>query len=328
MTDQVLTTVDERWRSRLDDGPRSLAWSPLGRLLVVAADGRALIDRPDQTTAPMAPDPVDAAWRDERRVVVVDTVAGAVFAGSGDLDVQAVGGARCVGAASGRTVIAGTGIVAVFHGNDDMTPSIVRTGIGHSHVLRPLGGALWAVGGTEGLAFVDASLSAVDSRLELEGTRALACSPWADRLAIVDAAGRVHLVELARPDVAIELEAETTRHVAISDEGDLLVTTADNTFTWWWFDTPDPTVGGRRLEVLQEATITAMAMSSDRIVATGDSCGTLRLWSPRLTDYPVATHALESEILDIEWAPGSHSIAVAAMTGDVAVLDVTPGALA
>jgi WD40 repeat protein len=331
MNDPFVTTVVEQWRARLGDGCRALAWSPHGRLLVVGADGRSMVDQPGQVTAPMSPDPLHAAWLGERRVAVVDAVTGVVFAGSGSVDTQFVQGARLVDSAGGRTVVAGCNGVAVFgHPDSGTRPDIVTTGLGHSHSLVHVGGALWAVGGTTGVALVDAALGCTDLRIELEGVAALAFAPAGERLAATDLAGSLHVLDLRWPERGLELDGypDPVRHIGISTTGDVVVAAADDELTWWWLndegapgDDPDRGVG-------HETTITALSMSVDRLVATGDASGLVRIWSPQLTDYPVASAELDSEVVCLRWAGDGRRLALGAMSGEVAVVEVTPGLLA
>jgi WD40 repeat protein len=331
MSDPLVTVVVEQWRTRLADTCRTLAWSPHGRLLVVGADGRSLVDEPGHVTAPMSPDPVHAAWLGERRVAVVDAVTGVVFAGSGNVDTQFVQGARLVDSAGGRTVVAGFDGLSVFgHPDAGARPDVVATGLGHSHSLVHTAGALWAVGGTGGVALVDAALGCTDLRIELEGVAALAFAPAGERLVATDLAGSLHVLDLRWPERGIELDGypDPVRHIGVSASGDVLVAAADDELTWWWLDDagepgdePDRGIG-------HETTITALSMSTDRLVATGDASGQVQVWSPQLTDYPVASVTLDSEVVALRWSLDGGRLALAAMSGEVAVVEVKPGLLA
>ncbi len=331
MSAPLVTCMVEQWRTRLGDVCRSMAWSSQGRLLVVGADGRSLVDEPGQVTAPMSPDPLHAAWLGERRVAIVDAITGVVFAGSGNVDTQFVAGARRVDSAGGRTVVAGSNILSVFgHPDSGARPDVVTTGVGHSHSLVHTAGALWAVGGTTGLALVDASLGRVDIGIELDGVAALDYAPATGRLVAADLAGSIHVLDLRWPERGIELDGypDPVRRVAIASAGDLVVAPADDELTWWWLDDsgkpgdePDRGIG-------HDATITALSMSADRLVASGDASGLVRIWSPLLTDYPVASASLDAEVVEVRWSPDGRRLAMAAMSGEIAVHEVTPGLLA
>jgi WD40 repeat protein len=331
MSDQLVTAVVEQWRTRRGGGCRSVAWSSQGRLLVVGADGRSLVDEPGQVTAPMSPDPVHSAWLGERRVAVVDAVTGVVFAGSGNVDTQFVDGARLVDTAGGRTVVAGANTLSVFgHPDTGARPDVVQTGVGHSHSLAHTLGALWAVGGTAGVALIDAALGCADVRIELQGVAALAFSPTAERLVATDLAGSLHVLDLRWPERGIELDGypDPVRHLGISPSGDVLVAAADDELTWWWLDAdgepgdePDRAIG-------HESTITALTMSVDRLVATGDASGLVRIWSPHLTDYPVASITLDDEVVELRWSPDGRRLVAGSLSGEVVVVEVTPGVLA
>jgi WD40 repeat protein len=69
-------------------------------------------------------------------------------------------------------------------------------------------------------------------------------------------------------------------------------------------------------------------MSTERLVATGDATGLVRIWSPHLVDYPVASVSLDDEVVAVRWSPDGRRLALAAISGDVAVVEVTPGLLA
>jgi WD40 repeat protein len=279
----------------------------------------------------MSPDPLHATRLGERRVAVVDAITGVAFAGSGNVDTHVVAGARRVGSAGGRTVVAGSNTLSVFgHPDSAARPDVVTTGVGHSHSLVHTAGALWAVGGSTGLALVDASLGCVDVRIELDGVAAMDFAPAVGRLIAADLAGVIHLLNLRRPECGIELDGypDPVRRVALSSAGDLVVAPADDELTWWWLDDsgqpgdePDRGVG-------HDAPITALSMSADRLVASGDASGLVRIWSPQLTDYPVASASLDSEIVELCWSPDGRRLATAAMSGEVAVLEITPGLLA
>ena len=331
MTDHLLTAANERWRTRLDDGCRSVAWSPGGRLFVIAADGSSLIDDPSQLTAPMAPDPVDAAWLGERRVAVVDTVGGVVFAGSGAIDAQPVDGARCVDSAQGRTIVGGANVVALFGDtNEDAPATTITTGAGQSHALCHTVGGMWAVGGSSGLVLIDGAMGEIDVRLEMDGVRAVAWADDAERLVAADLAGSLHLIGIHDPARGVELDGypDPVRHLAISADGGLLVAAADDELTWWRIDDEGDPDDMPERAVVHEHPVTALAMSSDGLVTTGDAAGRIHVWSPWVTDHPVATMTLDSEIVASEWSSDGSRLAVASMCGELAVYDVTPGAVA
>lgn len=331
MSNDVVTVVAEQWRTRLGAGCRSIAWSPRGRLLVVGADGRALVDEPGQVTRPMSPDPVHATWLGERRVAIVDAVTGVVFAGSGNTNTQFIEHARLADSAGGRTVVAGLDSLAVFgHPDSGARPDVVATGVGQSHSLAHIAGALWAVGGTRGLALVDVALCTTDVRIDLEGVAALAYAPAGERLVAADIGGSLHVLELRRPDRGIELDGypDAVRHIGISRSGDVVVAAADDELTWWRFGEAGQSSDEPERGVAHTTAITALSMSIDRLVATGDASGSVRIWSPRLTDYPVASTSLDSEVVGLRWSPDGRRLALAAMSGDVAIVDVTPGQLA
>jgi hypothetical protein len=151
--DHLLTTVTIDWTTVLPDAVRLLDWSPQGRLLAIAANGSALVEDPDRVTAPMTPDPCDAVWLGECALAVVGPLDGLVTAGFDRVRPLPFRGARRVETHGGRTVVAGDGRLAVFgHLGIDDTPEIIWTGIGVSHACAHVGGTMWVLGGTGGLA--------------------------------------------------------------------------------------------------------------------------------------------------------------------------------
>ncbi|MEM7341115.1 MAG: WD40 repeat domain-containing protein [Actinomycetota bacterium] len=331
MTDHLLTSIDERWRSTVDGGGRLLAWSTGGRLLVVGADGHTIVDEPHKTTEPMTPDPVDAAWIGEGRVVIADAVLGAVFAGSGPSENNDVLGASRVKSVDGHTVLGGDDVVALFDAaRHTSSPRVVGTGIGPCHTLDHIGGSQWAVGGTRGLIVLDAEAGTVEARVDLDGVRASTAAATARRFVVADLGGVLHVLDLDHITPGIELHgsAEPVRHLAVGAAGDLVVAAAQEDLSWWRLDAVGHPTHEPEWVAAHDEPVTALAMGASDLVASGDAGGTVRIWSPLMIDYPVASLALDDEIVAVAWRPGGTTLAVASMSGSVVVCDVTAGALA
>jgi hypothetical protein len=330
LNDSLLTAVTRCWTGHLDDAVRVAAWSPNGRLLALGADGRALIDG-EHRTAPMGPDPLDAVWLGERRVAVIDNVLGAIFAGSGDVEVRPVAGARCIGTHDGRTMVAGNGHVGLF-GHPDLAPhpELVPLGIGQAAELLHLFGAIWVVGGTFGVNIVDTRLACIDGMLDFDGVVALAGAAQVDRFAVADLGGSIHVVRLRHLDQGIELTGYTdpVRLLALSDDARVLVAAADDELTVWQTDDEGDFPAEPLTAIAHEDRITALSMGSGGIVATGDASGLVRFWSPRLPDYPVAGADMDAEVTVLEWNADATRIACGTVDGGLALFDVEIGRLA
>ncbi|MEM8924971.1 MAG: hypothetical protein AAGD35_15810 [Actinomycetota bacterium] len=332
MTDQLLSRVTEQWRTAIGGGCRALAWSSAGRLLAIGADGCVLVTPPGEATPPMSPDPVAGVWLGEGRVVVIDAVLGAVLAGSGTTTTVEVDGGRCVAVADNTVAVGGYGAVAVFDpsavGAGPARPRHIATGVGQSHIIQPLDGSRWAVGGTTGVALVDTVLDRVDVIAELDGVRTLVrIGPQV--LAATELGGALHVIDAEDPAASAEVSSRfpPLRHAAVARSG-LLVTTSDAELVWWRIDESGRVGDEPDVVAAHTTTITALAAASNGMVATGDASGTIRLWSSNLIDYPVASLALDAEVVETAWAPDGRRLAIATMNGELLVAEVTPGLLA
>lgn len=323
----VLTQVSQRFSAALVDAIRVATWSAGGRLLAVCADGRAMVDHRGQLTAPLAHDPVAAAWLDERRVGVVESGAALVISGSGTIRDVAVPDAALVGTSGGRTVVGGNGVIAVIgHPDLDTDPAIIETGTGPTSSLTHVQGALWVVGGAEGLAIVDVALGCIDTRVDINGVQAVACD---DRTIVAaDLAGAVHVMALSEPDRGIELTGyrDPVRHLALTTTG--VVAAADDELTIWTVDRAGRTADEPVCAVAHDQPITALAARADGMLASGDAAGVVRFWSPALIDHPVGEATLDGEVTIIDWARHGDLVACGTVTGQVAVYAVERGSLA
>jgi hypothetical protein len=286
-----------------------------------------MVDHCNHVTAPLVHDPVAAAWLGERRVGVVESGTGLVVGGSGTIRCLRVPGAARVGTSGGRTVVGGDGVIAVFgHPDLDVDPTTIETGTGPTTGLFHIHGALWAIGGADGLAIVDVALGCVDTRLDINGVQAVVCN---DRIvATADLSGAVHVVALREPDHGIELNGylDPVRHLALTT--DRIVVAADDELTSWTVDHAGHTADEPICAVGHDQAITALAARADGMLASGDASGVVRFWSPALVDHPVGDAALDGEVVAIEWARHGGLVACGTVTGQVAVFTVERGSLA
>jgi len=328
---RVLTTAAIDWATELPDAIRVLDWSPQGRLLAIAANGSALVGCIDRVTAPMTPDPRDAVWLGERALAVVDPVVGVVTAGFDHDQPLPFWGARRIGTHGGRTVIAGDGrLAAIGHPALDVVPEVIWTGVGVTHACVHIGGSMWAVGGTGGLAVVDVALGCLDTRLELPGVVAVAARGSVGRLAATDLAGSIHVLELSNLHDGVELTGycDPVRLLSMSPNGRSIVAAADDELTTWDIGDDGIVADEPTAVVAHDATITALGASECGFLSTGDEDGVAHIWSPLLAAQPVATVRLDSEITALAWSRDGNRLALGAVSGELVVADVRAGLVA
>jgi WD40 repeat protein len=327
----VLTTADIDWSTVLPDAVRVFDWSPKGRLLAIAADGSALVGGPERITSPMTPDPRDATWLGERALAVVDPVVGLVTAGLNSDQPLPFWGARRVGTHGGRTVISGDGRLAVLgHPGINRVPEVIWTGIGVTHACFHVGGAMWALGGTKGLALIDVALGCVDTRVELSGVIAIAARGDAGRLVASDLAGAIHVFELSDLDTGVELTGycDPVRLLAMSPDGRRVIAAAADELTHWVISDNGSVADEPISIVAHDSTITALESSDSGFLATGDESGVVYVWSPLLAEHPVARLQLDGEVTALAWSRDGTRLAIGSVSGELVVADVRAGALA
>jgi len=329
--DHVLTTVAVDMTTMLPDAVRVLDWSRQGRLLAIAANGSALVGSSDCLTAPMTPDPSDAVWLGERALAVVDPVVGLVTAGFNRDRPTPFCGARRIGTHGGRTVVAGNGRLAVLgHPGINPTPEVVQTGIGVTYACVHVGGTIWAVGGTDGLALIDVALGCVDTRLELPAVVAIVSRSAAGRLVASDLSGAIHVLELSDLHHGTELTGycDSVRHLSMAHSGNIVLAAADDQITRWDI-ADDGLVAEEPTSVIaHSATITGLELSAEGFLATGDEDGVVHIWSPLLASCPVATLRLDSEVTAIAWSHDGSRLAIGSVSGQLVVADIEAGELA
>lgn len=327
----ILTSVVVDWSTALPDAVRVCNWSPHGRLLAIAADGSALVGGPDRVTAPMTPDPRDATWLGERALAVVDPVVGLVTAGLSSRQPLPFWGARRVGTHGGKTVIAGDGRVAALgHPASGLVPEVIWTGVGVTHACVHVVDDVWALGGTDGLAMIDVARGAVDARIELSGVISVDACGTVGRLVASDLAGAIHVLELDNLEDGTELTGycDPVRLLAIARDGRTVIAAADDELTFWAVGDDGSVADAPNAIVAHDATITALESSESGFLATGDEAGLVNVWSPLLTEHPVAHLRLDGEVTALAWSRDGTQLAVGTVSGGLAVADVRAGALA
>ena len=328
---RVLTTADVDMTTMLPDAVRILDWSRQGRLLAIAANGSALVGSPGCLTAPVTPDPRDAVWLGERELAVVDPVVGLITAGLTRDRPTPFCGARRIGTYGGQMVVAGDGRLGVFGCTEiDPAPEVIQTGIGVTYACIHVGGTIWAVGGTGGLSLIDVALGCIDTRLEIPAVVAIVSRGVAGRLVASDLSGAIHVLELSDIHHGTELTGycDPVRHLSMAHSGNLVVAAADDEITRWDI-ADDGLVADEPTSVIaHSAIITALELSAEGFLATGDVEGVVHIWSPLLVACPVATLRLESEVTAIAWSHDGSRLAIGSVSGQLVVADVKAGELA
>ncbi|TVR24862.1 MAG: hypothetical protein EA389_10275 [Ilumatobacter sp.] len=333
----IITELRRTMSARLSDAVWAIGWSPSGRLAVVTADGRVMVDRPEQVTRPMCGAPVAVAWADDGRVAVSDRQLGLVMAGGGDHRCHDLPRARDIAAVGDRMIAIGGSTVWSFRravgGPPDRegAPVVVDARCAELHGLATLTGSLVAVAGTTGVAVVDLALGVVDTRVEIDGAISIAAHPAADFLAVGDLGGSIHVLEVGDEAAGRELTGypDHVRLLGWAAGGSWLVATADDELTCW----PAVASGWPAEEPIcclgHEQPITALAVGAHHdLVASGDAAGRLALWSLRVPDAPLHTIDLDGEVTAAVWSTDGMRLAVGTVTGNAAVFDVERGQLA
>ena len=333
----IITELRRSLTAQLSDTVWAIGWSPSGRLAVVTADGRVMVDRPEQVTRPMCGAPVAVAWADDGRVAVSDRHLGLVMAGGGDHRCHELPRARGIAVAGRRMIAIGGSTVwslrRVVDGSraHEDAPTVVDARCSELHGLAALTGSLAAVAGTSGVAVVDLALGVVDTRVEIDGAISIAAHPAADFLAVGDLGGSIHVLEVGDESAGRELTGypDHVRLLGWAAGGAWLVATADDELTCW----PAVDTGWPAEEPIccldHDEPITALAVSAQHdLVASGDAAGQLALWSMRVPNAPLHTIDLDGEVTTAVWSVDGTRLAVGTVTGTATVFDVDRGQLA
>ena len=324
-----LTHLELDIDARLSDAPRAAAWSSGGRLLVVSADGRTMIDRPDRVSDPIGPDPVAAAWIGEECAVVADGRLGTYSTGRTRANarrypVTALG-------AFGATAVAATGDRLVVRRAEAVDDVELSSRVGRVRDLAPITEAIWVVVGERGWAVVDVGLDTLEAMIEFEGCLRVAANYESAAYAITDLSGSVHVARVGDDENTQQLQGypDRVRHVAWTPRGRHLVVAADDELTWWAVDGSGRVASQPVCAIGHEDPITSLAVAGHpAIVATGDAGGRLCLWSERIVDRPIAAWELDDEVVLIEWdRPGGRIVAGSA-NGRIATFRVVRGEIA
>lgn len=332
----LLTEVDQLWRARLPNGVRSVAWSPSGRLVAVDAAGFALVDRPEQRSAPIGPDPIAAAWLGGDRILIADAGLGVVSVGGG-CAVDSFAAACLCG--SGRTVVAGRGDELVVWTIDPVEtagpPTVdsrrVASRCGRVRAVSPLTSTLWAVVGDGGAAVVDVGLDVAELVVSIPGSLAVAAHSGAGFVAVGDLGGCVHLVRLHGDGGGVELDGypDRVRHLGwVGGVDPHLVAVADDELTWWRASVARGVADEPTSAIGHAGPITAFAASAVSMVATGDAAGGLCIWSTHVPDRPVWSGDLGVSVTALAWSGDGGDLLAGAADGSVARYRVRPGSIA
>ncbi len=329
MTDgPLLTEVRVERQTELDDAVRALAWSPGGRFVAVGATGTVTVDTPGRSTTPVGPDPLAVAWLGESRVVIADSIVGAVVIGGGCVRTGKV--VTCL-AGSGRTVVAGCDDTVLVWHEHDVEPVALASRCGRVRSVAPLTPTVWAVIGSEGLAVVDVVFDVADVCVAVDGAFAVAADREAGMVAVSDVGGLVHLVPLAGAEGATELDGypDRVRRLGwMSGANPGLVAVADDELTWWSVagtgEVADVPVSAR----FHECAITSLAVNASSMALTGDDTGGVRLWSSLVPDRPVWTADLGASVTSAAWSHDGRRVLVGCADGRLTRYRVQPGSIA
>ncbi len=327
-TAPLLTEVDSEWRTELADGLRSIAWSPGGRLVAVDAAGVVLIDRPEQRSTPVGPDPIAATWLGDRRVLVADAAIGVVSVGGGCERLGRV--ASCL-VGSGRTVVAGCADELVVWRVDARDVVTVESRCGRVRAIAPITSTLWAVAGADGVSVVDVALDAADVVVEIPGALTVAAHPGVDFVAASDVSGTVHLIPLGGGVAGAELDGypDRVRRLGwVAGVTAQLVAVADDELTWWQVSEAAGAADQPVTVVAHESAITALAVDASGMVVSGDAGGGVRLWSPLLPDRPVWAAELGAPVTAVAWSRDGDRMVVGCGDGSLVRFRVFPGSIA
>ena len=324
-----LTHLDLELDGRLSDAPRAAAWSSGGRLLVVSADGRTMIDHPDRLSHPIGPDPIAAAWIDETHAVIGDRRLGTYSTDrpSGDdrrYPVAALG-------SLGRTVVAATDDRLVVHRAGSPGDTEMSSRVGRVRDLAPVTEAIWVIVGERGWSVVDVGLDTVEAIIELEGCLAVAANHETAAYAVSDVSGCLHVATVGDDTNTQQLEGypDRVRHLGWTPAGSHLVAAADDELTWWPVDSDGRVASQPSSAIGHDRPITALALAGrPAIVATGDASGRLCLWSERVIDRPVDAWELDSEVVLVEFADAGDRLVAGTASGRLVTFRVVRGEIA
>lgn len=325
----LITSVVTVLEAELDEAVVSIDWSPAGRLGVLTADGRVMIDVPQRSSQPVGGAVRDLTWVGDGLVAVADHRLGIVLAGGGDPTTHPLERARVVTGRRERLIAIGAD--RVWSLDRDGRIIAVPGRCGELHAVSFVTASLVAVAGTDGIALVDLGLGVVDTRVELEAPLSVAADPTGETLAAGDLGGSIHVLRVGDETNGRELTGypERVRLLGWADHGHWLLATSDDELTCWLMvgdpgerwpaDEPESCLGH------DEAITVLAATPHGDLAVTGDALGRVSVWSLRAPHQPVASFGLAGEITAAAWSADATRLAVGDVTGAVQVCAVLRG---
>lgn len=327
-----ITTASTLVEATLDDAIVGIDISPVGRLAVLSADGRVMVDRPQRSSSPVGGAVRGVSWVDDSLLAVADHRAGVVLAGGGEPTLLPLERVRSVVGRPERVVAIGGDVVWTL--DRDGRSQIIQPRCEQLHDVAFVTASIAAAVGTAGLAIVDLALGVLDTRVELDALVSVTADPTADKLAMGDLGGSIHIVRVGDESDGRELTGypDRVRHLAWADLGAWLLAASDDELTCWpmvgdpgdqWpADEPVSCVGhDEPITVLSATPIHDLA-------ATGDAGGRVAIWSLRAPHQPVVTAALTGEITALCWSGDGSRLAAGDVNGSLHVWVVCRGEVA
>lgn len=325
----LITSVTPILDADLPDAVVSIDWSPSGRLAVLAADGRVMVDALQRSSHPVGGAVRGLTWVDDALLAVADHRLGIVLAGGGDPAAHPLARARAVAGRRERLVAIGADLVWSLDRRGEVMSVPGRCG--ELHAVAFVTASLIAAVGTDGLALVDLGLGVVDTRVELEAPLSVVADPTGGTLAAGDLGGSIHVLRVGDETNGRELSGypDRVRLLAWADHGHWLLASSDDELTCWpmvgerWpADEPESCIG-------HDEAITALAATLlGDLAATGDAVGRVAVWSLRAPHQPVASFDLAGEVTAIGWSADGTRLAVGDVTGSLRVCAVLRGQVA
>lgn len=302
-------------RAALPDSSRHVTWT--GDSVVAACDDGAVLIASGDIMVPVGRlESPPTALHSTRDMVAAGSTGGeALLLGDSGSPLRlhfeaSVSAAWIIGR---RSVFASGSGVVIVRGSER---EHVGLGIGPVTSMTAIAGNLLAVGGHQGLAWLDPALALADGRIELPTIVSLAADPLQRFAAAGDLGGSLHVVRPGSED-ATELTGYPDR-ISLTTwlaSGRSLCAIADDEITLWESDDDFGASDPLRLHGHDSAVTAIAAHPTDDLVATGDAAGGVCLWAPHTMDHPVTRLHLDGVVLAMSWGHDGRELAITTSTG-------------